>query len=115
MTSRLLIFIKRTRACPFSRKIRPEDDRLNRHGSPATSIPTCGLLCRGRLLGLRLDDATRDAERKRHLTAYFAHETGNLIRAVQGSLALLADNAKRAAECRVTESVGSSAKALAAL
>ncbi len=63
----------------------------------------------------RLDDATRDAARKRHLTAYLAHETGNLIRAVQGSLALLADNAKRAAECRVTESVGSSAKALAAL
>ena len=63
----------------------------------------------------QLYDATRDAERKKHLTAYLAHETRNLIMAVQGSLALLTGDAKRAAECRVTESVGSSATALSAL
>jgi signal transduction histidine kinase len=63
----------------------------------------------------RLREATRDAERKRHLTTYLAHETRNLIMAVQGSLALLTADAKRAAESRVTESVSSSARALAAL
>ena len=63
----------------------------------------------------QLYDVTRDAERKRHLTAYLAHETGNLIMAVQGSLTLLTMDAKRAAEKRVTESISSSAKALSAL
>jgi len=63
----------------------------------------------------RLHDAMRDAERKKHLTAYLAHETGNLIMAVQGSLILLTEDAERAAVCRVKESVSSSATALSAL
>jgi signal transduction histidine kinase len=66
-------------------------------------------------LALAHELVRREAEHKKHLTAYLAHETNNLIMAVQGSLALMATDAHRAAEVRATESVDSSAHALSAL
>jgi signal transduction histidine kinase len=67
------------------------------------------------MLEMAHEQVQREAEHKEHLTAYLAHETNNLIMAVQGSHALMASDAQRAAEIRATEAVDSSANALSAL
>jgi signal transduction histidine kinase len=63
----------------------------------------------------RQERAIREAEENSHLTAYLAHETRNLIFAIEGSLALLARDPAPAAKGRLAESIDSSAKALSAL
>jgi two-component system, NarL family, sensor histidine kinase EvgS len=59
--------------------------------------------------------ALAEAEANSHLTSFLAHETRNIVNALEGSLALLALNPQRAAQARVPDAVGSSAKALSAL
>ncbi|HEX7156119.1 MAG TPA: ATP-binding protein, partial [Burkholderiaceae bacterium] len=63
----------------------------------------------------RQQQAIREAEENSHLTAYLAHETRNLIFAIEGSMALLARDPGPVAKGRLADSIDSSTKALSAL